>query len=164
MSRNPERWNVTFLLDALPPKKLVVLRRAVNKKFAPGLYTGIGGKVEHGENILESAYRELQEETGIDSSQVELHQFACADIDGIYQVYYFWGTYPHLDLPHSEDGSLSWVTFSDLLDLNLIPTTWNVCKVWQDLGQRLEPAFTVYMHRLGEKDGVGIVEVVSSSL
>jgi hypothetical protein len=53
------------------------------------------------------------------------------------------------------------VAFSDLLGLDLIPTTWNICKVWRDLGQRLEPAFTVHMHRIGEDGAVEIVEVVA---
>jgi 8-oxo-dGTP pyrophosphatase MutT (NUDIX family) len=161
MIQPPDRWNVVFLLDALPPENLVVLQRAANKRFAPGLYTGIGGKVEPGEDILSSAYRELLEETGIHSGQVELHEFARADIDGRYVLHYFWGVYPHATLPQSADGHLRWVRFLDLLNLPLIPTTWEVCRAWRQRGFCLSPLFTVHLHETGQQQGVRMVEVRS---
>lgn len=39
-------WNVIFLLDQIPPTKIVFLKRADNKSFAAGWYTGIGGNHE----------------------------------------------------------------------------------------------------------------------
>jgi 8-oxo-dGTP diphosphatase len=159
MPNERQRWNVTFLLDAVPPRQLVVLQRAPNKKFAPGLYTGIGGKVEPGEDVLASAYRELQEETDIRSDQVQLHALARADIDEEYALHYFWGIYPHADLPISDDGILSWVPFSHLLQLPLIPTTWAVCKAWQERGYSLSEPFIVPLHEIGMENGVRLVEV-----
>jgi 8-oxo-dGTP pyrophosphatase MutT (NUDIX family) len=153
------RWNVTFLLDSLPPQKLAVLQRAPFKKFAPGLYTGIGGKVEQGEDILASAYRELEEETGIVPDQVELHEFACANIDERYFLHYFWGVYPHAILPVSEDGTLTWVSFENLLNLPLISTTWTVCSIWRERGYCLDKQFVVQLHEIRQENGVRIVEV-----
>lgn len=37
-----------------------------------GLFNLVGGKIEEGESGFEAAYRELEEETGINSSQIEL--------------------------------------------------------------------------------------------
>ena len=37
-----------------------------------GLYNLVGGKLEEGENELDGAYRELEEETGITSSDISL--------------------------------------------------------------------------------------------
>ena len=39
-----------------------------------GLYNFVEGKVEGDETRIESAYRELHEETGIDSTQITLHE------------------------------------------------------------------------------------------
>lgn len=38
-----------------------------------GLYNLVGGKIESGESGFESAYRELEEETGISASMITLH-------------------------------------------------------------------------------------------
>ncbi len=38
-----------------------------------GLYNFNGGKIESGESGMEAAYRELQEETGITSQDIQLH-------------------------------------------------------------------------------------------
>jgi 8-oxo-dGTP diphosphatase len=37
-----------------------------------GLYNLVGGKIEPGENHLDAAYRELQEESGVDRKSVDL--------------------------------------------------------------------------------------------
>ncbi|MDF2595030.1 MAG: hypothetical protein K0R69_1371 [Clostridia bacterium] len=38
-----------------------------------GLYNLVGGKIEKGEDSFESAYRELNEETGIDKQNIQLY-------------------------------------------------------------------------------------------
>lgn len=40
-----------------------------------GLYNFVGGKIEEGENSLEAAYRELEEETGITKDDTNLIPF-----------------------------------------------------------------------------------------
>lgn len=40
-----------------------------------GKYNLVGGKVEQGENELQAAYRELQEETGITKNDIKLTHF-----------------------------------------------------------------------------------------
>jgi ADP-ribose pyrophosphatase len=40
------------------------LKRSLNKQMDPGKLNGVGGKLESGENYLEAAIRETQEETG----------------------------------------------------------------------------------------------------
>lgn len=41
------------------------LKRNLNKKVDPGKLNGIGGKLELGENFVDAAIRETQEETGL---------------------------------------------------------------------------------------------------
>ena len=45
------------------------------KDHYKGLFNFVGGKIEEGEDLLESAYRELQEETGITKEDVSLKPF-----------------------------------------------------------------------------------------
>ncbi|OGC93079.1 hypothetical protein A3D85_00085 [Candidatus Amesbacteria bacterium RIFCSPHIGHO2_02_FULL_47_9] len=51
-----------FLKDG---DKVLFLKRSTTKQIFPGKISGIGGKVEPGETIEESARREFQEETGL---------------------------------------------------------------------------------------------------
>lgn len=45
--------------------KFLMLKRADDKKIDPGLYGGIGGKVEPHESFYDALHREIEEETGI---------------------------------------------------------------------------------------------------
>ena len=53
--------------------RYLMLKRAEHKTFAPGRWTGLGGRVEADEfdDLQSAALRELQEETGILPSQVD---------------------------------------------------------------------------------------------
>lgn len=52
-------------------KKLLFCKRIKNPY--KGLYNLVGGKIEKDENGFEAAYRELREETGIDSNKIQLY-------------------------------------------------------------------------------------------
>lgn len=52
--------------------KILMCKRA--KEPYKGKYNLVGGKVEQGENEMNAAYRELQEETGITKKDIELTQ------------------------------------------------------------------------------------------
>lgn len=151
------QWNVTFLMDAVPPRSIVLLRRAATKEFAPNLYTGIGGKVEPGETVLQSAYRELAEESGI--TGLTLTEFIRCVRDGIDTLHYFWGTYPVGPLPASDDGTLEWVRTDDLFTKDLIPTTLLVCKQWAGRSFFVDAPFTVHIKTVGKKDTVALVQL-----
>lgn len=64
------RVNIIVLFDE---KKEDVLFCERMKDPFKGLYNFVGGKREPGEDPLSSAYRELEEETGIKKSQLDLH-------------------------------------------------------------------------------------------
>jgi 8-oxo-dGTP pyrophosphatase MutT (NUDIX family) len=154
-----DSWNVIFLLDKTPPTKIVLLKRASTKSFAPNYYTGVGGKIEPGETPLESAYRELKEETGIDN--FKLKQFAKVQIfNQNYSLYYFWGEYDQTILPKSEDGTLEWTSVKEIFKKKIIPTTRALLDEWEKRQFSTKDTFCMDLMKIDEEDEVSKVELL----
>jgi 8-oxo-dGTP pyrophosphatase MutT (NUDIX family) len=163
-----KEFTVIFLLDQNPPDRLLLLKRAAHKNFAPNYYTGIGGRVGdlpglENETVLQGAYRELSEETemGLSRENIVLHLFACCFYEHGVNLYYFYGLYPSDHLPrfHPADGTLVWVSTAELLDMPIIPTTLAVCQEWQKRGFHTDHPFTLYVREIGLQGSVRLVEV-----
>ncbi len=60
-----------IMIFSLDGKKLLFCKRT--KDPYKGLYNLVGGKIEKGEEGFEAAYRELREETGIESNRIQLN-------------------------------------------------------------------------------------------
>jgi len=56
------RYTLSFIFT--PELDMVWLIKKVKPEWQKGLYNGIGGKIEGGENVLFSAKREIKEESG----------------------------------------------------------------------------------------------------
>ena len=65
-----KKLNVILVYDA-EDKNILMCRR--EKEPYKGKYNLVGGKVELGENELEAAYRELEEETSITKDDIKLY-------------------------------------------------------------------------------------------
>ena len=65
-------YNLCFVLNKDETKLLMGFR---SKDPYKGLYNLLGGKIELGEDPLESAYRELEEESGISKSDIKMVPF-----------------------------------------------------------------------------------------
>ena len=93
-----------------------------------GLYNFVGGKVEKNETNDDAAYRELFEETGISSNDIELDHFMDLNYfkyENNIQVYY--GILKHnVDLVE-EKNKLEWVTINEeLLNNNKFAGNYNI--------------------------------------
>lgn len=64
-----KRYNLVMVLDKTQSNVLMCYR---SKNPYKGFYNLVGGKIDHGEDDLSSAYRELFEETGIMKSDITL--------------------------------------------------------------------------------------------
>ncbi len=164
------KYTVIFLVDQIPPSNILLLKRAATKSFAPGYYTGIGGKVGDqpefaNETALEGAYRELKEETLGTHSKVNTQLIEYARFIYVHglTIHYFVGVshdYPTLPKISSSDGFLEWIPINNLLNYDIIPTTKLICEFWQQNKYHLIP-FTIIGVETGIINTVRMVDVIS---
>lgn len=118
--------SVVFLVDS-NRRRVVLLHRAEWKTFAPGRWTGIGGKLE-GEEIAEpalGALRELREETGLTQDNLSDWRFVADIVDPGAEVrlVYYVAVFVGEQLPPCNEGTLHWVPLSDYRTYDLIENT-----------------------------------------
>ncbi len=118
--------SVAFLFSA-DSRRILLLERAAWKTFAPGRWTGIGGRLE-GEEVddpARGALRELQEETGLTLADLRAWRFVADVLDPGAEVrlVYFTAVFPREELPPCTEGTLHWVPLSDYGRYDLIENT-----------------------------------------
>lgn len=150
-----KEFSVVFLGNRTPPTKLVLLKRA-SKRWAGDKYTGIGGKKEDGEEISETATRELKEETGL--TNIALKEFAKALVNNKKVLYYFLGILNTMQLPLCTEGDLEWAPVEEILNFDIIPTTKIVLEEWQKRGFSIDRPWT--MELVGEENQHGITQKI----
>ena len=105
--------------------KLVMMKRSKERAIAPNLWTGIGGHVEANEHNdpEESCLREIFEETGIRSNEIEGLELRYIVLrrskDEIHQHYIYFGNTSRINFINSDEGTLHWIDFSVVLNLEM---------------------------------------------
>lgn len=66
------RYNLIFVLN--PSETKVLMCKRIKDPYM-GKYNLVGGKIDAGEDLLDSAYRELLEETGITTNDITLQPY-----------------------------------------------------------------------------------------
>lgn len=111
--------------------KVLLLKRADTKKIDPGLYAGIGGKVEPGESFYEAILREVEEETGITKFEsirpfaVAQHPYPPTDSEWV-NVYFVVNLANQVEIKPTEDGEFFWIDPRDIDPLSM-PTDIKEC-------------------------------------
>ena len=118
--------SVVFLLSP-DRRQIVLLRRAAWKSFAPGRWTGIGGRLE-GDELLQpalGALRELREETGLTLDDLSDWRFVADVVDPGAEVrlVYFTAIFATEPLPLCNEGTLYWVALDEYVHYDLIENT-----------------------------------------
>ncbi|GIP39051.1 hypothetical protein J31TS4_23310 [Paenibacillus sp. J31TS4] len=104
---------------------VLMLKRSINKRMAPGLWACVGGHVEENEyhNPEISCFREILEETGISSGQVENLKLRYILIRQkkieINHHYIFFGESSTRNVVDCDEGELHWIQFSEIMDLEM---------------------------------------------
>lgn len=102
--------------------ELLLIKDSKDKKIWPGLYNGIGGHIEKGEDALSAAHRELFEETGIKDIELDLRAIIFIDVEeyqGI-SMFVFSGNSDQKLLVSSEEGILDWIKIDRIKELPLV--------------------------------------------
>lgn len=102
---------------------VLLLKRGEHKRIFPGLYNGVGGHIERDEDPLTGAIREMQEETGLDVTNVHfrgvIHVDAGAESSGIL-VFVVTAEAASRAFTNSEEGTLEWVPLNEIDALPLV--------------------------------------------
>ena len=102
--------------------KILLLKGDKDKRLWAGLYNGIGGHVEQGEDIKSSAQRELFEETGINTCDLwlcGLHIINTGINPGV-GLFIFKGEIEEFIQNESNEGKLRWFDKSEIQNLPLV--------------------------------------------
>lgn len=98
--------------------ELLLMKRGLHKKIFPGHYNGLGGHIERGEDPMQSAIREIKEESGLDVVNVRYRGTTHVDAGGDVGIMLFIFT-AEATTKHSiasEEGELEWLHLPTLLD------------------------------------------------
>lgn len=100
--------------------KVLLLQRSLTKKILPGVWLGIGGKIEPGETIEGSVRREVQEETGLICERIQfrgalsyVRETEEAGMVYLYTVDKFSGTL----IEDCDEGTLAWHPIDTITEL-----------------------------------------------
>ncbi len=121
---DPRRYSVIprTLIFLTREERVLLLQGAPHKRLWAGLYNGLGGHVERGEDPLSAAHRELAEECGL---RADLWLAATVTIDtgphapGIL-LFVFRGEVTGGELRASAEGAARWVPLSRIFTLPLV--------------------------------------------
>lgn len=121
---NNTRYSVIprTLIFVFHDENVLLLRGAKDKKIWAGLFNGIGGHVEPGEDIYTAAIRELEEETGISGIQLSLSGLIHVDTKlgtGVL-ISVFRGEALLKDVQASLEGDLHWIPVDQINQYPLV--------------------------------------------
>jgi 8-oxo-dGTP diphosphatase len=96
--------------------KYLLIHKKKQNSFGFNKINGIGGHLEKGEEPFESARREVKEETGLETTDLELTAILFIDINTIPGIEVFVFKTDHIsgEITHSDEGMLQWLTYSEI--------------------------------------------------
>jgi len=109
-------------------ERVLLIKGAPHKRLWANLYNGIGGHIERGEDVLASARRELQEETGLQSTDLWLCGVITVDTGqntGI-GIYVFKGECSSGETNPSCEGALEWVAYAEVFEKPLVEDLYHL--------------------------------------
>jgi 8-oxo-dGTP diphosphatase len=145
---------VAFLLNK--EQEVLFLQKKQNDTFLAGFLVPIGGHID-GDEINEpqkACFREIEEETGLKSDCIEnlalrYIVLRIKDNQEIRIQYVFIGNISkNSTLIESDEGSLSWIGYKDILNHNVSATTKEIVNHYDELGKYNEKVYVGSMKSL----------------
>ena len=123
--------------------EFLLMKRADNKKLAPGLWSGVGGHLEPEElnNPLEACLREIYEETGITREQLidlKLKYIVLRKRKEEIRIQYiYFATSKTKQFVNSEEGELFWIAKEELFEREFTATNQIVLSHYIEFGDKI---------------------------
>jgi 8-oxo-dGTP diphosphatase len=157
---------VAFLFNEY--QEVLFLQKNKKDTFLAGLLVPIGGHVE-GNEINEpqkACFREIEEETGLKGDYIQgltlrYVVLRIKDNQEIRIQYVFSGIVAkNTGLIESDEGSLSWIGYKDILKNNVSATTKEIVKHYDEIGKYNEKVYVGSMKSLNGKPNItwGLLE------
>lgn len=114
--------------------KVLMLKRADTKKLDPGLYAGIGGKVEPHESFYNALLREIKEETGLTEFEsirpysVTQHPYPPNDSEWV-NIYFVVKIAKQVTIKPNKDGAFHWIDPKNIDSLQTATDTKEYIKI-----------------------------------
>ena len=99
--------------------RVLLLKRADDKKIDPGFYGGVGGKVEPHESFYDALTREIKEETGLTEFEsirlysITQHPYPPTDSEWV-NAYFIVNVAKQIKIKPTKDGTFHWVKPQDI--------------------------------------------------
>lgn len=102
-------------------KDEVLLMKASEKKDWTGTYNPLGGHIEKGENVIDSAEREIREESGLTVTDTKLRVIIhVTDFFGKDVMMFVTESYTDTkDVKSCDEGELEWVKINELSNIKI---------------------------------------------
>jgi 8-oxo-dGTP diphosphatase len=102
---------------------VLLMKRGEHKRVFPGRYNGVGGHIERDEDPLESARREVLEETGLNVHDLRLravYNIDAGEKTGIMLFVFTAYSGQRDNLIECDEGTLHWISLDTVLDYPLV--------------------------------------------